>query len=651
MSRLIIKNLPNGITEKRLRSVFEEKGTITDVKLKYGPNGVFRKFAFIGFQREEDAQAAQTYFHNTFIDTSRIQVEPCRHLGDADNSRSWSQHSADSSRFSKAHPDKKPKEIKKEKPAKQEENRLGQLLRNPLLTDKEKEAIESLRNDPQFLEFFSINQRGKDTANKGTWSNDDAAAELKSKKGLQVAKNVQEDVEETTKPNENFNKMKDALKIKHLPKGVNKAIIREFFVGLNPLRVHLPKKAKDIAFVQFSSKADVAEAKTFDKKQMLGQTVTVTECENPVEEDNEVSSTVKDKAEVGSRMEADDSSITEHGRLFVRNLPFFCTIEDIEKLFEKFGPISEVKLPTDFITNQAKGYSIVTFMMPEHAVKALTMDGKAFQGRTIHVMPAKPKPEETQSTKRNNGTESSFKKEKSKQTKDDSTKAVHSWNSLFLGVNSVMDIMAQRYKVSKNEILETNAGGQSAAVKVALGETQIVKETKEFLEENGVKLEAFNEKKGRRSRTVMLVKNLPAGTPSGEVQKLFEPFGAINRLLLPPAGVTAIVEMLNINEAKKAFRSLAYYKFGSVPLFLEWAPVDALSETKPSSPSKARTKNKSAITVDAPDTPSRPQTAEESVAEAVEDNEGNEGVGNTGSTLFVKNLNFSTTDEALRNVR
>lgn len=55
-----------------------------------------------------------------------------------------------------------------------------------------------------------------------------------------------------------------------------------------------------------------------------------------------------------------------------------------------------------------------------------------------------------------------------------------------------MDIMAQRYKVSKNDILESNAGGKSAAVKVALGETQIVKETKEFLEENGVKLEAFN---------------------------------------------------------------------------------------------------------------------------------------------------------------
>lgn len=67
------------------------------------------------------------------------------------------------------------------------------------------------------------------------------------------------------------------------------------------------------------------------------------------------------------------------------------------------------------------------------------------------------------------------------------------WNSLFLGVNSVMDVMAEKYHVTKTQILESDATKQSAAVRVALGETQIVNETREFLVSHGVKLDAFSQ--------------------------------------------------------------------------------------------------------------------------------------------------------------
>lgn len=42
-------------------------------------------------------------------------------------------------------------------------------------------------------------------------------------------------------------------------------------------------------------------------------------------------------------------------------------------------------------------------------------------------------------------------------------------------------------------LLEDKSKGMSAAVKVALGETQIVHDTKTFLEEEGVCLDAFNQ--------------------------------------------------------------------------------------------------------------------------------------------------------------
>lgn len=63
-----------------------------------------------------------------------------------------------------------------------------------------------------------------------------------------------------------------------------------------------------------------------------------------------------------------------------------------------------------------------------------------------------------------------------------------------------------------------------------------------------------------RSKTVILVKNLPAKTDVGELEFVFSPFGGLGRVLLPPSGITAIVEFLVPIEAKAAFTKLAYRK-------------------------------------------------------------------------------------------
>lgn len=63
-----------------------------------------------------------------------------------------------------------------------------------------------------------------------------------------------------------------------------------------------------------------------------------------------------------------------------------------------------------------------------------------------------------------------------------------------------------------------------------------------------------------RSTTVILVKNLPAGVAAVELEELFSPHGSLGRVLLPPSGLTAIVEFLEPTEAKRAFKRLAYSK-------------------------------------------------------------------------------------------
>lgn len=88
----------------------------------------------------------------------------------------------------------------------------------------------------------------------------------------------------------------------------------------------------------------------------------------------------------------EEEPVAESGRLFLRNLAYTCTEEEIKTLFEKYGPIAEVHLPIDRATKRITGIGFVTFLMPEHAVNAFNaLDGNIFQGRFLHIMPAKAK--------------------------------------------------------------------------------------------------------------------------------------------------------------------------------------------------------------------------------------------------------------------
>ena len=78
MSRLIVKNLPPYITPTQLQEHFQQKGnpggTITDVKVSQKSDGTSRRFGFVGYKSEQEALAAQKWFHHTFIGSTRISV-------------------------------------------------------------------------------------------------------------------------------------------------------------------------------------------------------------------------------------------------------------------------------------------------------------------------------------------------------------------------------------------------------------------------------------------------------------------------------------------------------------------------------------------------------------------------------------------------
>jgi multiple RNA-binding domain-containing protein 1 len=143
--------------------------------------------------------------------------------------------------------------------------------------------------------------------------------------------------------------------------------------------------------------------------------------------------------------------------------------------------------------------------------------------------------------------------------------------------------MASRYNIDKSEIFDVHGTGKkksNAAVKLAVGETQIVNDMRKFLIRNGVKLDSFQQQcnNTERSKTVVLIKNLPNNTSENELRDMFTNAKVneecVKRLVMPEYGIAALVEFAERQEARDAFKKLAYRKFKSVPIYLEWAPVD-----------------------------------------------------------------------------
>lgn len=74
-SRLFVQNLPAYVDSTRLREHFATKGEVTDaVVIRTKDSKTSRRFGFVGYKTPEQAQVACAFFHQSFLDTCRINV-------------------------------------------------------------------------------------------------------------------------------------------------------------------------------------------------------------------------------------------------------------------------------------------------------------------------------------------------------------------------------------------------------------------------------------------------------------------------------------------------------------------------------------------------------------------------------------------------
>src|SRR2546423_3526383 len=81
-------------------------------------------------------------------------------------------------------------------------------------------------------------------------------------------------------------------------------------------------------------------------------------------------------------------------KLYVGNLAYTTSEEDLQKLFASHGPVVEVKVPFDRETGRPRGFAFVTMATVEAAQAAIqALNGSAVGERLLTVNEARPREE------------------------------------------------------------------------------------------------------------------------------------------------------------------------------------------------------------------------------------------------------------------
>jgi RNA recognition motif-containing protein len=78
-------------------------------------------------------------------------------------------------------------------------------------------------------------------------------------------------------------------------------------------------------------------------------------------------------------------------KLYIGNIPFGASEEDLKKLFSEVGPVQSVRIVTNAYSGRSRGFGFVEMTSSEDAQKAISIvNGKTLMDRALIVNEAKP---------------------------------------------------------------------------------------------------------------------------------------------------------------------------------------------------------------------------------------------------------------------
>jgi multiple RNA-binding domain-containing protein 1 len=584
------------------------------------------------------AQKAVSYFDKSFALTSKLAVSLAFSKKDgpppSSEYRPWSKHSAGSSRNQKLH-DKLQQDTEKQSITKQDDNDSDHC------SNEESEQIRKKREE--FLSAMGVsvssNKDKKDAVSKSKfWANDDVVPE-ESEVNKTTAQNEDDKSADRNDEDSSSSSSESDSDVDENNKTVDKKLSSDLDF-LRSKQVKADFLTDDDESSKDSSSSSGSDSDSDDESNDKQQSEHIQSKSKESDEDKPM-----DDGE--SKPNRSQSLAPLEDRLFVRNLPFTTTEEELFETFSQFGTVLAVHIPVDD-TKRNKGYAFITFQSKHDAKLAMeTMDGEDFQGRLIHILPARPSTDQAEGGDSTNAN-MTYKEKQTLARQKEAEASMKSWSASFMRGDAVVDNISDRLGVAKGDVLNVKDGISSgnAAVRLALGETHIISENIAFFESHGVDISALegsnvskgNSDKSKRSTTMILVKNLPYDTSGEDLTKVFHSIGGDvpTRILLPPSKTAALVEYGHTTDARRAFRRLAYKKFKHVPLYLEWAPMMA----------EAQRVEQFADNVSTNAGGSQATTTNVPSKELIDADDHAVDISNTQS-VYVKNLNFSTTEEQL----
>lgn len=341
-SRVFIRNLPSKFTESDLKSHFEKVAPVTDTK--FLPK---RRIGYVGFKTASDAQNAVKHFDKSFVRMTRISVEIAKSVcslypsielnanvcqaNDQSLPRAWSAHTAGST-------------ANKRKAETQDAQEAADRLARSQKKNKKADAVNA--EDPKLKEFLSVMQPSSASR---TWTNDDIAAFDKPDAQPVVA---------TVDKDDSDDEYDATLLKKQAPIATPAAPSRQApFVVTT---VAHPKE--DVDMVESDAAEDDApKPDVSDEDWLRSRTSRLLDLVEDAEElslsapktaESEQLTFEQQPEEHAPTMDIDDrraaeanatvETISETGRLFVRNLAYSVTEEELEERFSEFGELQEV---------------------------------------------------------------------------------------------------------------------------------------------------------------------------------------------------------------------------------------------------------------------------------------------------------------------
>lgn len=79
--------------------------------------------------------------------------------------------------------------------------------------------------------------------------------------------------------------------------------------------------------------------------------------------------------------------------IYVGNLPFQLTEDELRGLFAQYGSVSAVRIVRDRETQRSRGFGFVEMPDDEEAARAIeALNGYSLKGRSLRVNEARPRP-------------------------------------------------------------------------------------------------------------------------------------------------------------------------------------------------------------------------------------------------------------------